>query len=135
MVAYGFTDVMYDGSKLPLAENIANTKRVVEAAHAAGVSVEAELGHVGMGDQYDSLGGQGIGFTDPESAEHFVKETGVDFLAIAFGTSIMNTAAENMRRAADGPEATMFDISEGIRAVYSQWCGDLYEVFGVARRV
>ena len=185
VLAYGFTDVMYDGSKLPLDENIANTKRVVKAAHAAGVSVEAELGQVGFGDQYDSLGGRGIGFTDPESAEHFVKETGVDFLAIAFGnahglykgeprldlkrvadirqrvdvplvmhggtglsdeqfhaaiavgiskinfaTSIMNTAADNMRLAAAKPEATMFDISDGIRSAYAQWCGDLYEVFG-----
>ena len=190
VLAYGFTDVMYDGSKLPLDENIANTKRVVKAAHAAGVSVEAELGQVGFGDQYDSLGGRGIGFTDPASAEHFVKETGVDFLAIAFGnahglykgeprldlkrvadirqrvdvplvmhggtglsdeqfhaaiaagiskinfaTSIMNTAADNMRLAAAKPEASMFDIYAGIRAAYSQWCSRLYETFGTAGRV
>ncbi|MCL4394298.1 MAG: class II fructose-bisphosphate aldolase [Chloroflexi bacterium] len=87
MLSYGFTDVMFDGSKLPLEENIAQTRRVVEAAHAAGAGVEAELGHVGMGDQYESLGGKRIGFTDPKSAGRFVEETGVDFLAIAFGNA------------------------------------------------
>ena len=71
VLTYGFTDVMYDGSSLPLEENIANTKRVVEAAHAVGAGVEAELGHVGLGDQYDSFGSQHIGFTDPESVEVF----------------------------------------------------------------
>ncbi len=184
---YGFTDVMYDGSSLPLDENIANTRRVVEAAHAVGVGVEAELGHVGMGDQYESLGARGIGFTDPASVEHFVEATGVDFLAIAFGnahglykgephldlelvaeirrrvelplvmhggtglsneqfrgaiaagiskinfaTSIVNASAENMRLAAARPEASMFDISAGIRTAYSQWCNRLFETFGTA---
>jgi fructose-bisphosphate aldolase class II len=84
---YGFTDVMYDGSSLPLNENIANTRLVVQAAHARGVAVEAELGHVGFGDQYESEGGKGIGFTDPANVEHFVEATGVDFLAIAFGNA------------------------------------------------
>lgn len=87
VLRYGFTDVMYDGSKLPIEENIANTRRIVEAAHALGVGVEAELGHVGMGDEYSTFGGQKIGFTDPEAVEYFVKETGVDFLAIAFGNA------------------------------------------------
>lgn len=86
-LSLGFTDVMYDGSKLPIEENIANTKKIVEAAHAVGASVEAELGHVGMADQYESFGGQRKGFTDPEAVEYFVKETGVDFLAIAFGNA------------------------------------------------
>jgi fructose-bisphosphate aldolase, class II len=87
VLKYGFTDVMYDGSKLPMQENILNTRRVVEAAHAVGVGVEAELGHVGMGDDYGSFGSQKIGFTDPDAVEYFVKETGVDFLAIAFGNA------------------------------------------------
>lgn len=87
VLAYGFSDVMYDGSSLPLEENIANTKRVVNVAHAGGAGVEAELGHVGMGDQYDSFGGQRIGFTEPDSVVRFVEETGVDFLAIAFGNA------------------------------------------------
>ncbi len=189
MISFGFTDVMYDGSRLPLEENIANTKRVVEAAHAAGVGVEAELGHVGFGDQYDTLGGQRLGFTDPASVEHFVEATGVDFLAIAFGnahglykgeprldlelvdrirclvdvplvmhggtglsdeqfrgaiaagiskinfaTSILNSAADNMRTASARPGASLFDIQAGIRSAYSSWCSRLYETFGTARR-
>jgi len=87
MLEYGFTDVMYDGSSLPLEENIANTRRVVQAAHAVGVGVEAELGHVGFGDEYDTLGGKRIGFTDPQIVADFVEATGVDFLAIAFGNA------------------------------------------------
>ena len=87
VLEYGFTDVMYDGSSLPLEENIANTRQVVEAAHAVKAGVEAELGHVGLGDEYQGFGGQGAGFTDPEVVEQFVKETGVDFLAIAFGNA------------------------------------------------
>ncbi len=87
VLSYGFTDVMYDGSKLPLAENIANTRQVVQAAHAVGAGVEAELGHVGMGDQYESFGGKRMGFTDPQVVSSFVKESGVDFLAIAFGNA------------------------------------------------
>ena len=87
VLTYGFSDVMYDGSSLPLDENIANTRRVVAAAHAVGAGAEAELGHVGMGDEYDSFGGQRMGFTEPDSVVRFVEETGVDFLAIAFGNA------------------------------------------------
>jgi len=87
VLEYGFTDVMYDGSSLPIEENIANTRRVVKAAHARGAAVEAELGHVGQGDEYDTYGGQRAGFTDPAAVEYFVKQTGVDFLAIAFGNA------------------------------------------------
>jgi len=86
-ISVGFTDVMYDGSRLPLAENLANTRAVVEAAHATGVCVEAELGHVGSGSEYQSFGGLRKGFTDPEMVERFVAETGVDFLAVAIGTA------------------------------------------------
>ncbi|MHB1318315.1 MAG: class II fructose-bisphosphate aldolase [Anaerolineae bacterium] len=84
---YGFTDVMFDGSRLPLDENIAITKMVVKAAHAVGAGVEAEIGHVGQGSQYDSFGSQREGFTKPEDAERFVAETGVDILAIAIGSA------------------------------------------------
>lgn len=83
----GFTDIMYDGSNLPYEENIENTIKVVEAAHACGASVEAELGHVGVGSEYDSYGGKRIGFTDPNMVEDFVRRTNVDFLAIAFGNA------------------------------------------------
>ena len=83
----GFTDVMYDGSKLPLEENIATTRMVVRAAHAVGAAVEAELGHVGVGRTYSEFGAQGKGFTEPDMVVQFVEETGVDFLAIAVGTA------------------------------------------------
>ena len=64
-ISYGFTDVMYDGSKLPLEENIETTRWVVRAAHAVGVPVEAELGHVGRGSEYQDFGALRKGFTDP----------------------------------------------------------------------
>lgn len=83
----GFSSVMIDGSSLPLDENIALTKSVVELAHAAGVSVEAEIGHVGGGE--GSFEGSDVDvdlFTQSEDAQRFVEETGVDCLAVAFGT-------------------------------------------------
>ena len=83
----GFSDVMYDGSKLPLEENIATTRLVARAAHAVGACAEAELGHVGVGAEYEVFGGQRKGFTDPAVVERFVAETGVDFLAVAIGTA------------------------------------------------
>jgi fructose-bisphosphate aldolase class II len=83
----GFTDVVYDGSKLPFEENVANTRMVVRAAHAVGAAVEAELGHVGTGRTYQEFGAQGKGFTEPDAAVRFVEQTGVDFLAIAIGTA------------------------------------------------
>lgn len=86
-LAMGFTDIMFDGSQLPLAENIAQASWVVRAAHAAGAGVEAELGHVGSGSEYQSYGARGLGFTDPEVAERFAAETGVDILAVAIGTA------------------------------------------------
>jgi fructose-bisphosphate aldolase, class II len=86
-IRWGFTDVMFDGSALPLEENIAHTREIVRAAHAAGVGVEAELGHVGSGSEYQSYGGQRKGFTNPEEVERFVDETGVDALAISIGSA------------------------------------------------
>ena len=85
----GFTSVMYDGSKLPLEENVAITRQVVQMAHAHGVSVEGELGIMG------SFGPQGKitmadmrpYFTKPGEAAGFVEETGVDALAISAGTT------------------------------------------------
>ncbi|WP_433674482.1 class II fructose-bisphosphate aldolase [Microbacterium gorillae] len=79
----GFTSVMYDGAKLPFAENVAATRRVVAAAHAAGVSVEAELGEIGGKDGAHAPGVR----TDPDEAVQFVAETGVDSLAVAVGSS------------------------------------------------
>jgi fructose-bisphosphate aldolase, class II len=86
-ISLGFTDVMYDGSRLPLEENVANTRLVVRAAHAAGIGAEAELGHVGMGSDYATFGAERKGFTDPAAVERFVAETGVDFLAVAIGNA------------------------------------------------
>jgi fructose-bisphosphate aldolase class II len=86
-ISYGFTDVMYDGSRLPIEENIATTTAIVRTAHQFGVAVEAELGHVGSGRDYQSYGSKGKGFTDPDSVVTFIEKTGVDFLAIAIGTA------------------------------------------------
>ena len=83
----GCTDVMFDGSKLPIEDNIATTKLIVRAAHRVGAAVEAELGHVGQGSDYQDFGSQRKGFTQPDEVERFVAETGVDFLAIAIGTA------------------------------------------------
>ena len=81
----GYTSIMIDGSHSVLEENIAITKEVVRACHAGNVPVEAELGKVG-GKEDDLDGGAG-GYTDPEDAAYFVKETGVDSLAVAIGTA------------------------------------------------
>ena len=83
----GFTDVMFDGSKLSYEENAATTKAVVRAAHAVGALAEAELGQVGRGVEYQTFGAQRKGFTDPEMAERFVAETGADLLAVAIGNA------------------------------------------------
>lgn len=83
----GFTSVMIDGSALPLAENITLTKKVVEVARAVGVSVEAEIGRITGTEEEISVGDQEALFTDPEEAQRFVAETGVDALAVAVGTA------------------------------------------------
>lgn len=81
----GYTSIMIDGSHSPFEENIALTKSVVEACHAGGVPVEAELGKVG-GKEDDLDGGSG-GYTVPEEAAEFAERTGVDSLAVAIGTA------------------------------------------------
>lgn len=86
----GFSSVMYDGSALPFEENIRNTLKVVEAAHACGVSVEAEIGHVG-GAEGGALIAEGLSadtslYTTVEEAVQFAQATGVDALAVAVGT-------------------------------------------------
>ena len=82
----GYTSIMIDGSQKAFEENIALTKSVVDACHAGGVPVEAELGKVG-GKEDDLDGGEGNGYTVPEEAAEFVARTGVDFLAVAIGTA------------------------------------------------
>lgn len=79
----GFTSVMIDGSHHPIDENIAMTKKVVDYAHAKGVSVEAEVGTVG-GQEDDVIGG--IMYADLNDCVRIVKETGIDTLAPALGS-------------------------------------------------
>ena len=84
-VAAGFDSVLCDGSHLPYAENLAMVKRVTEAAHAAGVAVEAELGILaGVEDDW-TVSDLEARMTDPAEAAAFVAETGVDMLAVCVG--------------------------------------------------
>lgn len=82
----GYTSIMIDGSHGTFDENIAISKSVVQACHAAGVPVEAELGKVG-GKEDDLEGSDNNPYTDPEQAVQFVEATGVDSLAVAIGTA------------------------------------------------
>ncbi|MEO1423260.1 MAG: class II fructose-bisphosphate aldolase [Pseudomonadota bacterium] len=75
----GFTSVMFDGSRKPLEQNIAETCAIVEMARAAGASCEGEIGFVGYS------GGAASDGTDPAEAERFARETGVDAMAISVG--------------------------------------------------
>ncbi|MFB0931334.1 MAG: class II fructose-bisphosphate aldolase [Ascidiaceihabitans sp.] len=75
----GFTSLMYDGSRKPLAQNIDETARIAEIAHAAGISCEGEIGFVGYSEGEKSLG------TDPEEAAIFARDSGVDAMAISVG--------------------------------------------------
>ena len=75
----GFTSIMFDGSKLPLQENIDKTARIVELAHEASISCEGEIGFVGYSDGAQSAG------TKPSEAQKFGRETNVDAMAISVG--------------------------------------------------
>lgn len=86
-VRAGFTSVMIDASHLSFEENIAISKKVVEMVHPLGVSVEAELGTIGTTGNDSEGGADEIVYTKPDDAVAFVKETGVDTLAIAIGTA------------------------------------------------
>ena len=83
----GFSSVMIDGSKHPFEENIALVKKVVDYAHARGVSVEAELGRLAGVEDDISVSEKDAIFTNPAEAAEFVGRTGVDSLAVAIGTS------------------------------------------------
>jgi fructose-bisphosphate aldolase class II len=83
----GFTSVMIDASRLPLDENIAICKKVVEIAHPINVSVEGELGTIGTTGPEAEAGSEEIIYTDPDYVVIFVEATGVDTLAVAIGTS------------------------------------------------
>ena len=87
----GYESVMVDGSRLPLADNIYATRTVADFAHGHGVAVEGELGAV-MGHEagpippYDELFASGKGFTNPDEASRFVRESSVDWLSVAIGS-------------------------------------------------
>jgi ketose-bisphosphate aldolase len=82
----GFTSVMIDASNLPFEENAAITREVVKCAHAAGVSVEGEIGMVGGGIHSAETCGDAA-MTNPQEAARFVAETSVDALAVAIGNA------------------------------------------------
>ena len=83
----GFSMVMYDGSALRFEENVRNTREIVAAAHARGVLVEGEIGRLpGREESIDVAAHQAL-LTDPEEAREFYRQTGVDLLAISFGTA------------------------------------------------
>ena len=83
----GFTSVMFDGSSKPYEQNIEETKKVVEYAHARNVTVEAELGQLAGIEDAVNVDADKAQYTDPDQVQDFVNRTGVDSLAIAIGTS------------------------------------------------
>lgn len=83
----GFTSVMIDKSHEDEATNIAETRRVVEAAHAVGVSVEAEIGRLGGVEEHVVVAAEDAILTKPDEAERFMAKSGADYLAVAIGTS------------------------------------------------
>lgn len=85
----GFTSVMFDGSRLPLSDNIARTAAVVKRADASGVSVEGEIGFVGYAEGDRSRG------TDPDEARQFAEETGVAAMAISIGNVHLQRGSES----------------------------------------
>jgi fructose-bisphosphate aldolase class II len=161
----GFTSVMMDGSlkedmKTPAdyAYNVQTTRRVVEMAHAVGVSVEGELGclgslETGEAGEEDGSGAEGKLshdqlLTDPEQAADFVRETGVDALAIAIGTShgaykfsrkpTGDTLAINRIREIHARIPTTHLVMHGSSSVPQEWLtvireygGEIRETYGV----
>jgi fructose-bisphosphate aldolase, class II len=81
----GFSSVMFDGSTLSYEDNLKGTQEIVKAAKVLGVSVEAELGHVG-GEEGGGEDNHEKYYTEPEKAVDFVERTGIDALAVAIGT-------------------------------------------------
>lgn len=100
----GYTSVMYDGSKLPLEENIANSQKVVQYAHQKGVFLECELGNVPYSDCTDAP----PIFTELSDVARFVKEVDVDMLAVSVG---------NIHRQTSSATHINFDLLSQIEAV------------------
>lgn len=84
-IDHGFTSVMFDGSRLPISENVDLTAGLAEEAHSAGVSVEGEVGFVGYAE------GAVSAFTTPEEAARFDRESGADAIAISVGNVHLQT--------------------------------------------
>ncbi len=82
-----YSSVMIDASHEPFEENVAITRRVIERAHARGLSVEAELGRLGGVEEHVAVDEKHAFLTDPDEAKEFVERTGCDSLAVAIGTS------------------------------------------------
>lgn len=104
----GFTSVMFDGSRLPMEENIARTQAVIRMAEKYGASVEAEIGVVGKTESGEALTAQ---CANAEDAVRFARETGVDALAVAIG---------NAHGVYEGTPELRFDVLESMRGR----CGD-----------
>lgn len=108
-IASGFySSVMIDASSFPFEENIAITRRVVERAHAAGISVEAELGQLGGVEEDISVDEEHVHLTDPKQAAEFIERTSCDSLACAVGTS-------HGAFKFSGSQSLHFEIVEAIR--------------------
>lgn len=84
---HGFSSVMIDMSHADEATNVAETARVVEAAHAVGVTVEAEIGRLGGIEEHVNVSAEDATLTKPEEAARFMEQSGADYLAVAIGTS------------------------------------------------
>ncbi|MCC5961909.1 MAG: class II fructose-bisphosphate aldolase [Rhodobacteraceae bacterium] len=115
----GFTSLMYDGSRKPLAQNIAETAQVAELAHAAGISSEGEIGFVGY------AGGDASAGTNPAEAARFARETGVDAMAISVGNVHLQTdhaggLDEGRLRAIEGVTDVPLVIHGGSGVPYAQ---------------
>ena len=83
----GFSSVMIDASQDTFEENVRKTKEIIDYAHPKGAVVEAEIGHVGAGENYENHETSDSQYTTVEEAKKFAEETGVDSLAISIGTA------------------------------------------------
>lgn len=83
----GFTSIMRDASKLPYDENVAEVRKVVEACHAIGIPVEAEIGKIGGAEEHVVVSEREASMSDPDECARFVADAGFDFLAVAIGNA------------------------------------------------
>lgn len=86
-IELGFSSVMIDASMDSFEENVRKTKRIVELARPRGITVEAEIGHVGQGANYENYDKTDSVYTTVEEAKAFAEQTGVDSLAVSIGTA------------------------------------------------